>query len=159
MAGSKATTVKDYLAGLPAERRAALEQVRKVILENLDKNLEEGPLYGMIGYYVPHRIFPAGYHCDPKTPLPFAVLGAKKNYLALHLMGLYANEAQAAWFKAEWAKRGKKLDMGKACVRIKKVKDVPLDVIGQHFARIPAKSYIEGYEKVLKGAAAKKKKK
>ena len=86
---SKATTVKQYLAALPADRRSTIEAVRKVIVDNLDGDYEEGMQYGMIGYYVPHRIYPAGYHCDPKQPLPFASLASQKNYMSLYLMFLY----------------------------------------------------------------------
>jgi hypothetical protein len=165
MVSSKAQTVKEYLADLPPDRRAAVEQVRDVILKNLDKDYEEGIQYGMIGYYVPHRLFPAGYHCDPKQPLQFAALASQKNYLSLYMMGLYCGcgEGQkrenphASWFRKEWEKTGKKLDMGKACIRFKKVEDVPLDVIGQAIARIPAKTYVAVYEKIRKEQAQKKK--
>jgi hypothetical protein len=143
MVMSKAKSVKEYLAGLPADRRAALEALRKVILKNLDKDYEEGMQYGMIGYYVPHRIFPAGYHCDPKQPLPFAGLASQKNHLALYLMCVYGNSELADWFRKAWAKTGKKLDMGKSCIRFKKIEDVPLEVIGETIARVPAKTYID----------------
>ena len=143
---SKATTVQQYLADLPEDRRAALQAVREVILKNLDKDYEEGMQYGMIGYYVPHRVFAAGYHCDPRQPLPFAALGSQKNYMSLHLMGVYGDESQNAWFREAWAKTGKKLDMGKACVRFKKLTDLPLDVIGEVIRRVPAKNYIECYQ-------------
>ncbi len=144
---SKATTVAAYLSSLPADRRAAIESVRKVILDNLDTTFEEGMQYGMIGYYVPHSVFPDGYHCDPKQPLPFAHLGSQKNHMALYLMGLYACEpedesALTRWFRAAWAKAGKKLDMGKCCVRFKKLEDVPLDVVGELIRKLPAKTYL-----------------
>jgi hypothetical protein len=86
---SKATTVAAYLAEIPVDRRAALERVRDVIRKNVDKNIEEGMTYGMIGYYVPHRVFPAGYHCDPKQPLPYAGLASQKNHMSLYLMSVY----------------------------------------------------------------------
>src|ERR1700751_3164546 len=123
---SKARSVKDYLAELPGDRRAAIETVRKVILKNLDADYEEGMQYGMIGYYVPHRVYPAGYHCDPKQPLPFAALASQKNYMSLHLMCLYGAGEHLKWFRKSWAKTGKKLDMGKCCVRFKKLDDLPL---------------------------------
>src|SRR5438477_12680849 len=110
---SKAKTVKDYLASLPNDRRATISAVRDVILKNLDKDYEEGIQYGMIGYYVPHRIHPAGYHCDPKQPLPFAALAAQKNNISLHLMCTYMDSAQGKWFREACAKTGKKLDMAK----------------------------------------------
>src|SRR5450631_3149773 len=97
---SKATIVQEYLSSLPDDRRAAIAAVREVILKNLDADYEEGIQYGMIGYYVPHRVFPAGYHCDPRQPLPLAALGSQKNYMSLHLMPVYVSNADyAVWFK------------------------------------------------------------
>ncbi|XXF76218.1 DUF1801 domain-containing protein [Myxococcaceae bacterium GXIMD 01537] len=147
---SKATTVDQYLAALPDDRRTALSAVRRVILENLDEGYEEGMQYGMIGYYVPHKVFPAGYHCDPKQPLPFAALASQKNHMAVYLMGVYGQPAQEQWFREAWAKTGKKLDMGKACVRFKKLQDVALDVLGEAIRRAPARKYIEHYEAVIR---------
>lgn len=147
---SKAATVKDYLAELPADRRVAIEAVRAVILANLDKSgYEEAMSYGMLGYVVPHRIFPAGYHCDPKQPLPFAGLASQKNYMSVYLMCLYGNPEHEKWFRAAWAKTGKKLDMGKSCIRFKKVEDLALDVIGESIRRVPAKAYLAHYEAAL----------
>src|ERR1700741_4251032 len=105
---SKATTVKAYLAELPKDRRDAIEAVRKVILANLDKDYQEGMQYGMISYSVPHSIFPAGYHCDPKQPLPFAGLASQKNYMSLYMMCVYGDTPQSDWFRNAWAKTGKK---------------------------------------------------
>src|ERR1041384_118440 len=149
MARTSATNVKDYLAGLPEDRRTALEAVRKAILQTLDKNYQEGIQYGMIGYRVPHRVFPAGYHCDPKQPLPFAALGSGKGYMSRHLMCVYGDSEHADWFKKAWAKTGKKLDTGKACVRFKKLEDVPLDVVGEAVRRMPAKKWIAVYQAAL----------
>lgn len=144
---SRAGTVEQYLAELPGDRREALQAVREVILKNLDKSsLEEGMQYGMIGYYVPHSVFPAGYHCDPRQPLPFAGIGSQKSHMALYLMCAYGNEESEKWLREEWAKSGKRLDMGKACIRFKKLSDLPLDVIGKFFKRMPAKKYIERYQ-------------
>ncbi|MBI1379764.1 MAG: DUF1801 domain-containing protein [Planctomycetaceae bacterium] len=154
---SKATTVAAYLAELPPDRRAALEAVRKVILENLDGNYEEGMQYGMIGYYVPHRVYPAGYHCDPKQPLPFAGLASQKGHMSLYLCSLYGDfaEGELAWFTEAWKKAGKKLDMGKACVRFKRLEDVPLEVVGEAIRRTPAKRMIAQYDAVREAQAAK----
>ena len=146
---SSATTVAQYLASLPADRRAALQAVRQVILENLDGGYVECMQYGMIGYAVPHSVFPAGYHCDPKQPLPFAALASQKNHMALYLMCVYGSPAQEEWFRQAWARSGKKLDMGKSCVRFRKLDDLPLDVIGQTIQRVPAKKYIAHYEAML----------
>lgn len=151
---SSATTVAQYLAELPDDRRTALEALRKVILKNLDRDYEEGMQYGHIGYYVPHRVFPAGYHCDPKQPLPFVAIASQKNNMAMYLMGVYCGcgqavkgeTAEATWFRETWQKTGKKLDMGKACIRFKKIEDVPLEVVGAAIKRIPAKKYIEAYQ-------------
>ena len=166
---SKATTVAAYLAEIPVDRRAALERVRDVIRKNVDKNIEEGMTYGMIGYYVPHRVFPAGYHCDPKQPLPYAGLASQKNHMSLYLMSVYCgcfdggtpgpdggDNAHASWFKTAWAKTGKKLDMGKACIRFKKVEDLALDVIAEAFRRVSTTAFIEHYQSGLASTKASK---
>ncbi len=152
-----ASSVADYLAALPADRRAAISAVRDVIRANLDAGYEEGIQYGMIGYYVPHRIFAAGYHTDPKQPLPFAALASQKNHMAVYLMGVYCGCSEgpggetgdAKWFREAWARTGKKLDMGKSCVRFKKLENVALDVIGEAIRRIPVKVHVARYEKAL----------
>ncbi len=149
---SKAKTVDQYLAELPAERREALQAVRAVILKNLPKGYAEGMQYGAIGYFVPHSIYPPGYHCDPKQPLPFAGLASQKNHMAIYLMCVYSDPELEDWFREAWAKTGKKLDMGKSCVRFKKVDDLPLKVIGQAIKRVPAKKFIEYYESVIKSS-------
>ncbi|MBI3861753.1 MAG: DUF1801 domain-containing protein [Planctomycetia bacterium] len=153
---SKAATVKEYLAGLPADRRQAFEAVREVILRNLDSDYEEGMQYGMIAYYVPHRVYPAGYHCDPRQPLPFAGLASQKNYMSLHLMCVYGGGDLLKWFETAWKKTGKKLDMGKACVRFKSLDDVALDVVGEVIRRMPAKKYIAFCESAWKKSSKAK---
>lgn len=151
---SAATTVEAYLAELPEDRRTAIEAVRKVILANLDEGYEEGIQYGMIGYYVPHRVYPAGYHCDPKQPLPFASLGSQKGHMSLYLMCIYGHEPLRSWFQEAWARAGKKLDMGKSCVRFKKLDDLALDVIGEAIRRVPARDYIRHMESALAASGA-----
>ncbi len=152
---SPATTVAEYLAALPPDRRNALLAVRDVILKNLDPVYQEGVKYGMIGYCVPHRAFPEGYHCDPTQPLPFAALAAQRNHCSVHLMGLYAaGEDTQSWFKKAWAKTGKKLDMGRACIRFRKADDLALDVLGEAIRRMPAKRYVEIYTQARAAAAA-----
>jgi len=151
-----AKSVDEYLQALPADRRAALSAVREVILANLPKGYEERLMYGMIGYVVPHSLYPAGYHCDPKLPLSLACLGSQKNHMAIHLMNVYGDPATEAWFRKAWQAAGKKLDMGKACVRFKKLEDVPLEVIGQVFARTPVKQYIAAVEKAISSRKKKK---
>lgn len=143
---SKAKTVKDYLAELPRDRRDAVNAVRKVILKNLPEGFEETMLYGMICYVVPFKLFPAGYHCDPTQPLCYAGLASQKNHMALYLMCVYGHEKTREWFVQAYQASGKKLDMGKSCVRFKKLADLPLDVIGQAVARVSVESYIKAYE-------------
>jgi hypothetical protein len=147
---SKATSVEAYLRSLPEDRRAALSAVRAVILENLDPSYAEGMQYGAIGYYVPLTVYPKGYRCDPKQPLPFAALASQKNYMSLYLMSVYcgcvdgeSDNPHARWFREAWEKTGKKLNMGKSCIRFKTVEDLPLDVIGEAIRRVPASKYIQ----------------
>jgi hypothetical protein len=153
---SSAATVEEYLQGLPADRRTAISAVRQVILANLPKGYVECMSYGMIGYVVPHRLYSAGYHCDPRLPLPYANLGSQKNHMALHVMIIYGDPATEQWFRKAWQAAGKKLDMGKCCVRFKKLEDVPLDVIGQVIARVPVKDYIARVENVIGAIASKR---
>jgi hypothetical protein len=153
---SKAKTVDAYLDELPEDRREIVEAIRNEILKSLPSGYEEGMQYGMIGYFVPHRVYPPGYHCDPKQPLPFASLASQKNHVSVYLMCIYGDEAHEAWFREAWAKTGKKLDMGKSCVRFKKLDDVPLKVIGQAVKRVPVKKFIERYESVLKSTTSRK---
>lgn len=154
--GKNIETVEQYLAALPAERREAIQAVRDVILKNLDKDYAEGIQYGMIGYFVPHRVYPPGYRCDPKQPLPFANLASQKNHMSLYLTCVYSNPELQAWFRSEWAKTGKKLDMGKACVRFKKLDDLPLELIGRMIARVPVRKLIAIFQRPAGGAENKR---
>lgn len=161
---SKAATVADYLAGLPADRRTEIEKVRQVILANLDRaGIEEGMQYGMIGYFVPHRVHPAGYHCDPRQPLPVIGLASQKNHCSLYLMALYLGEPPGTpladvyrRFVAAWKASGKKLDMGKACIRFKRAEDLALDVVGDVVKRVDAQQAIAAYTSILETMAAAK---
>jgi hypothetical protein len=161
---SKAKTVEEYLASLPADRRAAVSAVRDVVRANLDAKYEEGMQYGMIGWYVPHRIFPAGYHTDPRQPLPFASLASQKNHMSLYMMGVYcgcsdepgAETGDAKWFREAWARTGKKLDMGKSCLRFKKIEDLALDVVAEAIRRVPCATYVARYTEALAGTARSK---
>lgn len=143
---------------MPAERRAAIEAVRQVILKNLPAGYEEGMQYGMIGYYVPHRLYPTGYHCNPKEPLPYINLASQKNHMAIYMFCLYTDAEQEAWFRGEWAKTGKKLDMGKSCLRFKKIDDLPLPLIGKAVKRATVKKFIAHYESVINATKRRKKK-
>ncbi len=154
---STALTPEHYLATLPDDRRAIVESVREVILANLSPGYAEMMQYGMLAYAIPHSVFPAGYHCDPKQPVPFAALASQKNYVSLYLMGLYVggngtdDSGDAVWFREAWAASGKKaLDMGKACIRFKKREDIALDVIGEAIRRMPAQRYLALYQQALK---------
>ncbi len=156
---SPAKTIPAYLASLPADRRAGIEAVRKVILANLDKDYEESMMWGMIGYAVPHRVWPLGYHCDPKKPLMMCALSSQKNNLTFYLMSVYGgqagtnggvgNQPERAWFEKAWKATGKKLDMGGCCIRFKAPEDAALDVIGEAVRRMPAKTYVDHYLKAL----------
>ncbi|MBM3797930.1 MAG: DUF1801 domain-containing protein, partial [Acidobacteria bacterium] len=147
---SAAPTVAAYLAELPQDRRAAVAKIRAMMRKNLPKGFAEVMNYGMIGYVAPHKHYPPGYHCDPKSPLPFAGLASQKNHLAIDVMTVYQSPEMEKWLREAFAKAGKKLDMGKSCIRFKKLEDVPLDVIGEAVARVPMADYIMQYEDGLK---------
>jgi hypothetical protein len=145
---SKAKTVKQYLDELPPDRKEAISKVRSVILKNLPKGYEETMQYGMIGYVVPLKLYPNGYRNQKDVPLPFAGLASQKNYMALYLMITYASPELDTWFRKSYKTAGKKLDMGKGCVRFKKSDDVPLNVIGELMRKLPVKEYIKRYNKI-----------
>lgn len=154
---SKATTVASYLKELPADRRTIVAAVREVVRANLDPDFEEGMGYGMISWHVPHRVYPPGYHCNPKLPLPFAALASQKNHLSLYFLSVYAEPAEEAWLRKEFAQAGKKLDMGKCCVRFKTLDDLPLAVIGKAIARVSVKAHIAHYERARDAQAKTRK--
>lgn len=142
---------EDYLAKVPEERREALTKLRQVIRKNLPKGFKEGMSYGMIGYVVPHSRYPAGYHCDPKLPLPFMSFASQKNFIAFYHMGIYAMPELHDWFVREYAARVKgKLDMGKSCIRFKKPDAIPFDLIGELCQRVTPDDWIAVYEKAFK---------
>lgn len=141
----------DYISQLPEERKAPITKLRKVILDNLPKGFEEGMNYNMIGFYVPHSVYPAGYHCDAKLPLPFINIASQKNFAAVYHMGMYAKKELLDWFTTEYPKHCKyKLDMGKSCVRFKKIEDIPYELIGQLTAKMSSEEWIDIYEKAIK---------
>lgn len=146
---STATTVEEYLEALPPERRQAIEALRALILQNLPQGFEEAMQYGMIGYHVSRDRWPQGYHCDPKEPLPFAGLASQKQHMAVYHMGVYGDPETEAWFRAAFQETGKKLDMGKSCIRFKKIQDLPLDVVAELFRRISVESYLTRYQQSL----------
>lgn len=141
----------EYLAELPAERKNAFERLRNIILENLPDGFEERMGGGMLNYVVPHHIYPAGYHCNPKDPLPFLGLASQKNFIALYHMGIYANPELLEWFTAEYPKHVKtKLDMGKSCIRFKKPDQIPFNLIAELATKMTVEDWINSYESELK---------
>lgn len=140
-----ASNVSEYLAALPADRRAALSAVRKVINEKLPDGYEEGMQFGMIGWSVPLSLYPAGYGDNPKVPLPFISLASQKSGMVLHCIALYMDPTLSSWFASEYQKTGKKLDMGKGCVRFKNLEDLAVDVVGRTVARVSVEEHIANY--------------
>jgi len=148
---SKATTPEEYVAQMPAERQVAFNKLRAAIKKNLPKGFKEEMSYGMIGYVVPHSLYPAGYHCNPKLPLPFMNIASQKNFIAVYHMGVYADPTLLKWFTDAHAKASsKKLDMGKSCMRYKKPDDIPFDLIGQLASKMSTDEWIARYEKNFK---------
>jgi len=141
---SEAATVNDYLISLPDERRKPISAVRDVILKNLPKGFEEVMNWGMISYQIPLSLYPNTYN---KQPLMYAALGSQKNYMVVHLVGIYMGEASRSKFEADYSAAGKKLDAGKGCVRFKKLEDLPLDLIGKVIASFSVEKYISFFEK------------
>jgi hypothetical protein len=137
------TTVEEYLGKLPADRRGAIAKVREVVNANLPAGYEEGIQYGMISWYIPLSRFPETYN---GYPLAIASLGSQKSHMALYLMGVYGNPGIDSWFRGAFAKAGKKLDMGKSCVRFKTLDALPLDVIGETIRRVPVEAFLQQYE-------------
>jgi len=144
---SKALTPEHYLSELPEERKIPMLKLREVIKNNLPEGFEEAMSYGMLGFVVPHSIYPKGYHCDPKLPLPFISLASQKNFIALYHMGIYADENLLNWFLVEYPKHCKtKLDMGKSCIRFKKMEDIPFELISELAKRVSVTDWIKKYE-------------
>lgn len=143
----ESNSIEDYISKCPAERQEALKKLIKVIRENLPEGFNEQLSYGMPGWVVPHTLYPSGYHCDPKLPLPFLSMASQKNFIAVYHMGIYADEELMKWFLAEYPKHStKKLDMGKSCLRFKKVEDIPYELIGQLVSKMSTQDWINCYE-------------
>ncbi|KGL62406.1 DUF1801 domain-containing protein [Polaribacter sp. Hel1_85] len=143
----KAISPEDYISQVQEERKNTLKKLRKTIKENLPKAFEEGIQYGMIGYYVPHSIYPDGYHCNPKEPLPFMSFASQKNSVNLYHSGIYAIPEIHDWFVNEYPKHcSRKLDMGKSCIRFKKLEEIPFDLIAELSKKITVKEWIDVYE-------------
>lgn len=147
----EASSPDEYIKKVPEDRMHAISLLRSKINENLPKGFQETMSYGMIGYVVPHSLYPKGYHCDPKLPLPFMNLASQKNYIAVYHSGVYASEKLHDWFITEFKKRtGKKPDMGKSCIRFKKMEDIPYELIGELAGKITPEEWIELYESRVK---------
>ena len=146
-----AKTVEEYISKVPEERKTAISKLTDTVRSNLPKGFEEGINYKMIGFYVPHSIYPAGYHCDPKLPLPFINIASQKNFMALYHSGIYADQNLLDWFVREYPKHVKtKLDMGKSCIRFKKVENIPYGLIAELCQKMTAQDWIKLYEKNIK---------
>ncbi|MDO6389275.1 DUF1801 domain-containing protein [Pontibacter sp. BT731] len=148
---STAPTPELYLAELPEARQQIMNDLREVILKNIPAGFEEIMGYGMISYVVPHTLYPSGYHCDPKQPLPFMSIASQKNHIAVYHMGMYADEDLLNWFQEEYPKHSKtKLDMGKSCIRFKKPEHVPLALIGELASKMTPQEWIDLYTRTFR---------
>lgn len=148
---SSAATPDEYVASLPPDRQPMIQALRKAIKKQLPKGFEECMNYGMIGYVVPHKLYPAGYHCDPKLPLPFMNIASQKNFIAVYHMGIYADNKLLDWFTKEYPKHTKaKLDMGKSCIRFKKPGDIPVALFGELAGKMTPRDWIGMYEQAFK---------
>ena len=147
----EANSPNDYILKLPKDRQEVVSELRKVVLDNLPKGFSEEMSYGMIGYVVPHSIYPDGYHCDPKLPLPFLSIASQKNFVAFYHMGIYSDEKLLDWFVREYPNHSNyKLDMGKSCIRFKRMNDIPYELIGELVRRISVDNWIQTYETAIK---------
>ncbi|MBK6374523.1 MAG: DUF1801 domain-containing protein [Saprospiraceae bacterium] len=148
-------TVQEILANLPAERAEQFNKLHRVIVENLPIGFEPSISYGGLGYVVPHALYPSGYHCKPSEPLPFAGISSQKNSINFYHMGIYSNPNLYEWFVNEYQKHSKlKLDMGKSCVRFKKIDEIPYDLIGELMKKMSVEEWINIYESNLKKGKA-----
>lgn len=144
---SSALSVQDYLKEIPEERKPYVNKLRETIVKNIPDGFVEQMSYGMIGFVVPHSIYPDGYHCSPKLPLPFVNIASQKNFISLYHMGLYADKELLNWFATEYPKySSQKLDMGKGCIRFKKLDQIPYDLIAQLMQKITVQDWISSYE-------------
>ncbi|MEX0272887.1 MAG: DUF1801 domain-containing protein [Flavobacteriaceae bacterium] len=144
----KANTPDEYVQNVPDDRREVISKLRKTIKDHLPSGFEECISYGMLGYVVPHSIYPQGYHCDPKLPLPFMNVASQKNFVAVYHSGIYASGELLEWFTGEYPKYSKrKLDMGKSCIRFKNMNDVPYELIGELCTKMTVEDWVSLYEK------------
>lgn len=150
---STAASTDEYIDSLPINRKQAMNELRIVILENLPRGFKEEMSYGMLGYVVPHSLYPPGYHCNTKLPLPFMSIASQKNFIAVYHMALYGDKNMLAWFTKEFGKHTKtRLDIGKSCIRFKKPDQIPFGLIGELASKITPEQWIEIYESRIKNA-------
>lgn len=148
---STAITIEEYIGKLPEERKQAITQLRNIIIKNLPKGFKEIMSYDMVSYVVPHSLYPNGYHCDPKQPLPFLSIASQKNFVAVYHMGIYADQDLLNWFKEEYGKHfNNKLDMSKSCIRFKRIEHIPFTLLGALASKITPQVWIAAYEKQIK---------
>ena len=148
---SDAKTPEEYFNTLPQDRKEPISKLRKIILKKIPKGFSETISYGMLGYVVPHSIYPDGYHCDPKLPLPFMSIASQKNFVGVYHMGIYANKELYDWFVNEYSNHSsRKLDMGKSCIRLKKIEEIPYELIGELASKMTPNEWIKIYENAIK---------
>ena len=154
----KSKTILEYISQLTKDRKEPISKLSNIINQNIDRGFSEEINYGMIGWVVPHSLYPEGYHCDPKLPLPFMSIASQKHFIAVYHMGVYANPKLLEWFISEYPKHcSTKLDMGKSCIRFKKIENIPYNLIGELVAKMSAKDWIMLYESNVKDARKRKK--
>ena len=154
----KSKTILEYISQLTKDRKEPISKLRNIINQNIDRGFSEEINYGMIGWVVPHSLYPEGYHCDPKLPLPFMSIASQKHFIAVYHMGVYANPKLLEWFISEYPKHcSTKLDMGKSCIRFKKIKNIPYNLIGELVTKMSANDWIILYESNVKDARKRKK--
>ena len=154
----KSKTILEYISQLTEDRKEPISKLRNIINQNIDSGFSEEINYGMIGWVVPHSLYPEGYHCDPKLPLPFMSIASQKHFIAVYHMGVYASPKLLEWFISEYPKHcSTKLDMGKSCIRFKKIENIPYNLIGELVTKMSANDWIMLYESNVKDARKRKK--
>ena len=154
----KSKTILEYISQLTEDRKEPISKLRNIINQNIDRGFSEEINYGMIDWVIPHSLYPEGYHCDPKLPLPLMSIASQKHFIAVYHMGVYANPKLLEWFISEYPKHcSTKLDMGKSCIRFKKIENIPYNLIGELVAKMSANDWIMLYESNMKDARKRKK--
>ncbi|MCP4836008.1 MAG: DUF1801 domain-containing protein [Phycisphaera sp.] len=154
---SNHSEIETYVGSLSADRQEAIKAIQAVVRKSLSAGYAEGMQYGMPAWFVPHEIYPAGYHASPDQPLPFVSVASQKKHIGIYLFCLYLDQELMAWFESEWRKTGKRWDAGKSCIRVRSLEEVPLDLLGELITRMPAPKFIEQYEANRSTGTSKKK--